>query len=51
MNIYCEILKFVCEIVNEYCDGCWIVVGGGGYDYWCVVLRVWVFIWFEMNNI
>lgn len=51
MNIYREIPKLAREIANEYCDGRWIAVGGGGYDHWRVVPRAWALIWLEMNNI
>ena len=51
MNIYREIPKLAHEIANEYCDGRWIAVGGGGYDHWRVVPRAWALIWLEMNNI
>ncbi|CAI8951765.1 acetoin utilization protein AcuC [Bacillus cereus VDM021] len=51
MQIYREIPKLAHEIANEYCDGRWIAVGGGGYDIWRVVPRAWALIWLEMNNI
>lgn len=51
MNIYREIPKLAREIANEYCEGRWIAVGGGGYDHWRVVPRAWALIWLEMNNI
>ncbi|MDG2800071.1 acetoin utilization protein AcuC, partial [Vibrio parahaemolyticus] len=51
MSIYREIPKLAREIANEYCEGRWIAVGGGGYDHWRVVPRAWALIWLEMNNI
>ncbi|MGM9988867.1 MAG: acetoin utilization protein AcuC [Bacillaceae bacterium] len=51
INIYREIPKLAHELAHEYCDGRWIALGGGGYDYWRVIPRAWSFIWLEMNGI
>lgn len=50
MNLYKEIPKIAREIANEYCDGRWIAVGGGGYDIWRVVPRAWAHLWIEMSG-
>lgn len=50
MNIYKEIPRIAREIANQYCDGRWIAVGGGGYDIWRVVPRAWSHLWLEMSN-
>ncbi len=50
MNLYKEIPKIAREIANEYCDGRWIAVGGGGYDIWRVVPRAWSHLWLEMSG-
>lgn len=50
MNIYKEIPKIAREMANQYCDGRWIAVGGGGYDIWRVVPRAWSHLWLEMSG-
>ncbi len=50
MDIYKEIPKVAREIANEYCDGRWIAVGGGGYDIWRVVPRAWAHLWIAMKE-
>lgn len=50
MNLYKEIPRIAREIANEYCDGRWIGVGGGGYDIWRVVPRAWAHLWIEMSG-
>ena len=37
MNIYKEIPRIAREVAEQYCEGRWIAVGGGGYDIWRVV--------------
>lgn len=46
-----EIPRFVCEMADKYTDGKWIAVGGGGYNIWQVVPRMWAQIWLAMTNI
>ncbi|MFS0822381.1 acetoin utilization protein AcuC [Bacillus sp. 1P02SD] len=48
MKIYREIPKLAHKLADQYCDGRWIAVGGGGYDIWRVVPRAWSLIWLEM---
>ncbi|SDN04073.1 acetoin utilization protein AcuC [Sediminibacillus halophilus] len=36
------------EIAEQYCGGKWIGLGGGGYDIWRVVPRVWGQLWSVM---
>ncbi|MCA1056879.1 acetoin utilization protein AcuC [Rossellomorea aquimaris] len=50
MNIYREIPRIAHELAEEYCDGRWIAVGGGGYDIWRVVPRAWSLLWLEMTG-
>lgn len=50
MNIYKEIPKIAREMANQYCEGRWIAVGGGGYDIWRVVPRAWAHLWLEMSG-
>src|SRR5699024_10995780 len=50
MNIYKEIPKLARQLANEYCNGRWIAVGGGGYDIWRVVPRAWAHLWIEMSE-
>ncbi|ARD47225.1 acetoin utilization protein AcuC [Sporosarcina sp. P37] len=51
MKIYEEIPKLAKEIADEYCDGKWIAIGGGGYDIWRVVPRAWSLLWLTMKSI
>lgn len=37
--------KLIHDLAHEYCDGRWLVVGGGGYEYWGVVPRSWAILW------
>lgn len=50
MNLYKEIPKLAKELADEFCDGRWIAVGGGGYDIWRVVPRAWSHLWIEMSG-
>lgn len=50
MNLYKEIPRIARKLANEYCDGRWIAVGGGGYDIWRVVPRAWSHLWLEMSG-
>ncbi|RBW71447.1 acetoin utilization protein AcuC [Bacillus taeanensis] len=50
MKTYETIPKAARKVANQYCDGRWIAVGGGGYDIWRVVPRAWAKIWLEMNE-
>lgn len=47
---YEEIPRIVNRLSDEYTDGKWIAVGGGGYNIWQVVPRMWAQIWLAMNN-
>ena len=38
-------------MADKYTDGKWIAVGGGGYNIWQVVPRMWSQIWLAMKNI
>jgi acetoin utilization protein AcuC len=50
MDTYKKIPQLAKEIADQYCNGKWIAVGGGGYDTWRVVPRAWASIWLVMNN-
>lgn len=47
---YEEIPRIVNRLSDEYTDGKWIAVGGGGYNIWQVVPRMWAQIWLAMND-
>lgn len=51
MEIYKEIPRIARELADEYCEGRWIAVGGGGYDIWRVVPRAWSHIWYAMKKL
>ncbi len=50
MKTFQEIPKIAHEISQKYCEGRWIAVAGGGYDYWRVVPRAWANVWLSMTN-
>lgn len=50
MNIFKQIPKIAKDIANQYCEGRWIAVGGGGYDIWRVVPRAWAHLWLTMTG-
>lgn len=50
MKTFQEIPKIAHEISHKYCEGRWIAVAGGGYDYWRVVPRAWANVWLSMTN-
>lgn len=39
------------NISHQLCDGRWLATGGGGYDFWRVVPRVWTLLWAEMLEV
>lgn len=43
--------RFVDALAQKYTDGKWIAVGGGGYNLWEVVPRMWAQIWLAMNDV
>lgn len=47
---YEEIPRFVKQMADRYTEGKWIAVGGGGYNIWQVVPRMWSQIWLAMNE-
>jgi len=51
MKTFEEIPRIAKKLADEYCEGRWIAVGGGGYDIWRVVPRAWSQIWLAMNDI
>lgn len=51
MKIYEHIPRLARDIADQYCEGRWIAVGGGGYDIWRVVPRAWAHIWLAMKQL
>lgn len=47
MRAYKEIPKLVHELAHELCDGRWVALGGGGYNFH-VVPRAWSYLWSEI---
>ncbi|QQK81176.1 acetoin utilization protein AcuC [Salicibibacter cibi] len=50
LRTFKQVPKIAREMANEYCDGKWIAVGGGGYDLWRVVPLAWSNVWLEMSG-
>lgn len=48
MRIYREMPRIIHQLANQYTDGRWVALGGGGYDHWRVVPRAWSLLWLEM---
>src|SRR2546429_6955526 len=38
------------RLAHTYCHGRWVALGGGGYDQFRVVPRVWSMLWAEMSG-
>lgn len=45
-----EQAHLVHELAHRYCNGRWIAVGSGGYDWRRVVPRSWAILWAEMTG-
>lgn len=45
METFEQIPLIARELADQYCDGKWIALGGGGYDIWRVVPRAWAQVW------
>ncbi len=50
MDIYAEMPKIIDSLAEQYCEGRWVALGGGGYDIWRVVPRAWSLLWLVMNK-
>lgn len=42
--------RLVHQLAHEFCDGRWLAVGSGGYDWRRVVPRSWAILWAEMTG-
>ncbi len=49
-HVYEHVPKRVHELTHELCDGRWVAVGGGGYDWWRVVPRAWAALWAAVSH-
>lgn len=50
MAIYRDMPAILHELAHTYCEGRWVAMGGGGYDFWRVVPRAWSLLWLEMSD-
>ncbi|WP_187377811.1 acetoin utilization protein AcuC [Paenibacillus senegalimassiliensis] len=50
MEIYRQMPAILHELAHTYCEGRWVALGGGGYDFWRVVPRAWSLLWLEMSS-
>ncbi|WP_042427676.1 acetoin utilization protein AcuC [Geomicrobium sp. JCM 19039] len=50
MRTFHKIPKLAHRLAHEYCEGRWVAVGGGGYDWFRVVPLAWSLVWLEMNE-
>ncbi|SDK43893.1 acetoin utilization protein AcuC [Sediminibacillus albus] len=48
MKTFEQIPLLARRLANQYCEGRWIALGGGGYDIWRVVPRAWGQLWSVM---
>lgn len=48
---YEEIPKIVNEIADQYANGKLLALGGGGYNIWQVVPRMWAYVWLGIKGI
>jgi acetoin utilization protein AcuC len=51
MNGYAGLASRMHELVHELCDGRWLATGGGGYQAYTVVPRVWTQLMGEMAGV
>lgn len=55
LSLTSDSYEFIPRLVNmlaeKYTDGKWIAVGGGGYNLWEVVPRMWAQVWLAMNEV
>jgi acetoin utilization protein AcuC len=49
-RLYEHIPLRVHDLAHELCEGRWVATGGGGYDIWCVVPRVWTALWAAVSH-
>lgn len=47
---FAEAARLIHRLAHEYCQGRWVVLGGGGYDFWRVVPRSWALLWGEVSG-
>jgi acetoin utilization protein AcuC len=51
MRIYQEMPQLIKRVAEQYAEGRWLAVGGGGYDIVRVVPRAWSLLWMVMNDL
>ncbi|HZY57197.1 MAG TPA: acetoin utilization protein AcuC [Rubrobacteraceae bacterium] len=49
-RVYEHVPQRVHELAHELCDGRWVALGGGGYDWWRVVPRAWAALWAVVSH-
>jgi acetoin utilization deacetylase AcuC-like enzyme/GNAT superfamily N-acetyltransferase len=42
--------SLTCQLAQTYCQGRWVALGGGGYDFYRVTPRAWSILWAEMSG-
>lgn len=45
---YLKIFHLIHDLAEELCDGKLVALGGGGYNVWQVVPRVWALLWGQL---
>ncbi|MFB7812876.1 acetoin utilization protein AcuC [Paenibacillus chitinolyticus] len=50
MRIYKRMPELIRELADNWCDGRWVALGGGGYDIYRVVPRAWSLVWLVMTG-
>lgn len=48
---FAQIPRIVKQMADQYCEGRWVAVGGGGYNVFQVAPLAWSQIWLAMNNV
>jgi len=49
-RLYEHVPRRIHELAHELCEGRWVATGGGGYDIWRVVPRVWTALWAVVSH-
>jgi acetoin utilization protein AcuC len=49
-RLYEHLPRRMHDLAHELCGGRWVATGGGGYDIWRVVPRVWTALWAAVSH-
>ncbi|HSL70865.1 MAG TPA: hypothetical protein VK864_11530, partial [Longimicrobiales bacterium] len=50
-RLYEDLVRIVCDLADQYCNGRIVATGGGGYAIYAVVPRAWTLVWAGLRGI